>query len=42
MDCLEDKIPKGYPLLKRSHRYIKVFVPVSVLGKEEAVEDGIE
>ena len=41
IDCFEDKIPQGYPLLKRSHRYIKVFVLVSVLGKEEAIEDGI-
>ena len=41
MDCLEDKVPKGYSYLKRSHRYIKVFVPVRVLGKNEAIEDRI-
>ena len=41
MDCLEDKIPKGYPDLKRFHQYIKVFVPLGVLGKKEAIKDRI-
>jgi len=33
MDSLEDEIPLGYPLLKRSYQDIKVFVPIGVLGK---------
>ena len=33
MDSLEDEIPWGYPLFKRSYHYIKVFVPIGVLGK---------
>ena len=41
MDCSEDKIPKGYTLLKRTHRYIKAFVPVSILGKKKVLEDGV-
>jgi len=33
MDSLADEIPQGHPLLKRSYQYIKVFVPIGVLGK---------
>jgi len=31
MNRLEDEIPKGYSLIKRSHRYVKVLVAVGIL-----------
>ena len=31
MNGLVDEIPKGYSLIKRSHRYVKVVVAIGIL-----------